>query len=217
MIYKLMQRNKADWWVLTDYQWVKESHNHTLCKKCHKVLPHVYPRPVDVRLRQLPKKRTVDRTDRGGIGVMRRELHELLAGHMESFAFGRCLDLQGDVIDSHVSFYTNHHIVVRGGPKSKYEPCNECGSMFYLFEGRKPHPYVLRRYLTPGRHVYHDYFPATFVTRELADSITWALFKDIELFPVPERDTPLDGMVLPGDPPEWVTLSGSDAGSMSDT
>lgn len=209
MLYELLRKNRGDWWVLADPQWVRANRGVLFCPKCERRFTHLFPRPLDVRLLQLPKGRTADRVDRSKIGVMRRDLYQMLRPHMGNhFAIGRCFDGAGEEIKTHVTCYTNYHVVIRGGPESEYKSCPECGSIYYLPRGDVD-PYVLRKDLT-GQQVYHNSFSLVLVTQELANSLDWKPFKDIELFPLPIRDVPLDGRQLPGDPPEWAHLPAVD-------
>src|SRR5437764_347592 len=116
----LAQRDPADWWVTTDMAWVRENTGTLLCPKCFWLLPSVYPRPVDIRLSQLPKWRTADCAWHSKIGVMRHDLYEQLKGHMEHFAVGRCLTPAGEEIPTHISCH-RPMIPLRGGPESQYE------------------------------------------------------------------------------------------------
>jgi hypothetical protein len=200
-LFMLARRKASDWWVTTNMAWVRENTGTLLCPRCFRLLPSVFPRPVDLRLDQLPRRRTADCAWHSKVGVMRRDLFDQLKGHMDHFAIGRCLTPTGDVIPTHVSCY-RPMIPIRGGPKSNYE---QCGAIRYNPIG-KPNQYVLRQSLRQAWQVYHDTYTRTLVSGDLSAQVDWSPFKDIELVPIEIRDVPVDGKVLPGDPSEWASL-----------
>jgi hypothetical protein len=70
--------------------------------------------------------------------------------------------------------------------------------VMYDWEGD---PYILSRELSKD-HLYHDSICCLYVDEWLASTVDWGRFKDLELYPFPVLDKPLDGFQLPGDP-DW--------------
>jgi hypothetical protein len=76
-----------------------------------------------------------------------------------------------------------------------------CASCGFPQLDREGFPRVLRRDLIPGKHVYFGPIREIVITEELAGTIDWKPFKNIELFRVVVIDEPMDG--LPADVRDW--------------
>lgn len=140
----------------------------------------------------------------GTASAVREELINILQGNLSGCYIGKCVNTSvGEECRGYVSCSAapceSMRLVLRGGPRSQYYPCEACGfvRMGYI-EGRG---YYLKHQFEPGRHVYPMGF--TFlVTEEFAKGVDWSRFPDIQLFKYQVLDRPRDGQQLPGDP-EW--------------
>jgi len=199
VIYELAER-REDWHVLPDGDWGRAVLGTLLCRGCVRLRRGLYPRPIDVRLRQIgSRRRSVTFVSQVGIGIIHRRLLDRLGEYLTDFALGEVYDQQGARIDDFRTFYSRHPIIVRGSAGSEVKCCPLCGEIFYP---RKGAPYVLRHQLGP-QHVYQA--GMTYVDEWLAARIDWSKFRDLELVAYPVRDRPEDGLRLPGDP-DWSAM-----------
>lgn len=191
-IYELLPRDRGAH-VLGLRDWKERSLGVEFCRACKKVDRRRYPEPVDAHILEIPKGTSASSVSFRSVGIIRADLRARLSGYMPRFVFGRCFDATGTRLADYATHYSDAFIIVRGSRESKYYPCAECGSVGSLWE--EP-AYVVRSELGPGP-VYHDAGCTLYVNEELARTIDWSLFGDIELFPFEIRDEAIDGREFP--------------------
>ena len=204
MLYGFAQKNRADWWILASTGWIRENQGVLVCASCGSVLTNNYPAAINVQLSQLPKKRSLGSVSPCSIGVMRLDLLDMLRPYFVRVAVGKCLNESGDELPTHISFYSDQTILLRGGSQCEWHTCVACNRVLYQPKGRTAR-YILGKYIT-GQDVYMDERHRVYISERLYQKFKWTQFRDQELYTIPILDTPIDGKVLPGDPPEWASI-----------
>ncbi len=201
VIYELLKR-KEDWWVYADNEWGDSVSGKLYCRSCGRVRRDLYPRPIDIRVRQLRPGRSIGSSFLLVIGFIHRRLLARLAEHLTGFAIGDVYDLTGAKLEDHRTFYSANYIIDRRSGDSEIRQCLICGEIRCLGNGDR---YVLKHQLG-YQHVYQDAISTTYVDEWVAARVNWREFRDIELLPVPVFDEPPKGAWrLPGDP-DWPAM-----------
>ncbi len=201
VIYGIAPR-REEWFPYAEHEWRRRASGKTFCRGCMRVRWDLYPRPVHVKLEQLSGGMIVGSTLLAVIGIIHRRLlsvvEEYLASHV---SLGDVYDRSGAKLRDFRTFYSRDCINVRGSSSSEIRECLICGRVSVLPEGDR---YVLTHQLG-DRHIYHDAFCSMYISAWLAGRIDWDRFKEVELYPIPVRTYPQDGLRLPGDP-DWSAL-----------
>ena len=200
VIYGLAER-KQDWEVFVDRDWGSTVSGRLYCRSCGRVRRDLFPRPIDVKVRQLRPGTSIGSTSLLVIGFMHRRLLRRIGEHMTGFAFGDVWDLTGEKLDNHRTLYSARPIIIRGSADSEIRQCVICGEIYCIQKGDR---YVLRHDLG-DRHVFQDASSTAYVDEWLASRVDFSEFKDLQLYPIPVRDYPEDGWRLPGDP-DWSAM-----------
>lgn len=204
MLYRVVSRHPDP--VHADKSWLERAKGTVLCPECSHIDRSGYPKPVDVYLRSLARGEvTSGSLPFAGVKVFRKDFIDHISQYLSEFIVGRCFWSDGTVIDDHVTCYSDSYLVVRGNTKSKYYVCSTCGIILSQL-GRSP-TYVLRRHLG-NPLVYQNGFGGFLLDEEFALGIDWSPWPDVCLDAVGIRDTPIDGQILPGDPPEGYPEEG---------
>lgn len=200
MLFDLLPRNRSAF-ITPSNEWLRA---HCIgisrCPKCPaKLLPGYFPKPIEPWLEVLPKKQSVNGLFGAPAACMRMDLVDVLRPHMPNWVWGKCFNLKGGLIPTHLTCYEEDVLWLRGDEHSTYRGrCTLCGRPGLTRQG---FPRVLRRDLRSGKHVYQGQVQQVLITEALANQINWSPFKDIELFRVVEIDEPMDG--LPADVRDW--------------
>lgn len=181
--------------TLPDKEWYSKSEGTLFCQRCRQINRSRYPAPIDVNLRYLPKGIAEGLVSRVGLSVFRRNLIKELEPHLHGYVLGKCY-LRGKIVEDYVTLYHRHYIVLRGGKKSKYYTCQECGSVSSLTDPGIA--YVLRKDLT-DQLVYQEVNCMLYLADELVAQIDWSQWPDVRLVYIDVRDEPIDGQLLRGD------------------
>lgn len=197
VLYKLLHVQK-DWFVHPRNTWRRSVLGRAFCKECNTVNRDCYPQPVDAHLKYIPPGMSIGCVSWAVVGIIHVRLLEHLSDYFGPFAMGQVYDRDGALMAEYRTWYGRPFIQPRGEIGSKWRACAECGRVFYNWEGD---PYFLS-YEVGTDHIYHDAGCRLYVDDWLAQRLDWSEFTDFELYPFPVRDTPLDGLRLPGDP-DW--------------
>jgi hypothetical protein len=181
-------------YVLTEDSWIREQRGKVLCDYCAKRRPQVYPAPIDIPIRQLPKGTTYDGVHYGGVGIIHVRLLEFLQPHLRGHVLGQCLWWKDhSIMPDYRSIYMPPGVIIRGDRRTDYYVCSWCGAISTVsFE-----PYVLRNELEDAE-VFQDAIDCLYLGEDLARKLPWSKFTDVKPFVIPVRDEPLPDDPFPG-------------------
>lgn len=214
-VYSLMPRQEETYQA--DRRWLRQAAGRELCdhpyeseapipppaRRCQRIRPDWYPRPVNVRLLESTLTTCFPGIWWTGIPVIRADLLKDLKPFLDGFAIGNCYDSRGRLIPQYHTFYMPPWIVLRGVENSDYRRCAGCGAI-WLNPRYQPRVYFLRRDFAE-HHVRQNSVGCPYVTDLVASIIVERWFKEIKLIKLPLVDVPPDGIRLPGDP-DWAAL-----------
>lgn len=180
-----------DSYVLPMREWVEGQCGTLLCSKCYKLDRSVFPEPVDVWVRQVPKETSYSHVFHGGIAIIHVRMLDFLRPLMPDCVVGRCYWKDGSPMLEYRTVYMPHWITVRGADK-RTEPyiCPSCGIVL----GIPWDPYVLRSEMPEGE-VFQDQVCCLYLSAQVAQSFPWAEFRDVRPHEIPIRNE-----VQPDDP-----------------
>lgn len=181
----------AEWWFANRFRY--------WCRHCSTLDRRHFPTAIDVTIERAAAKRSsITIMSRLSIGLIRQDVRSRLEPWLGEFVFGKCFDYNGYLIHSHSTFYCAPVARVRAGPGSSYRACSACGTIWR-------NQLVGSRYLVQSdigsRRVVQDLVCSTYVTRDVVDAAGLDQMRDVELVRFPVLETPIDGVLLPGDPP----------------
>lgn len=186
--------------IVANGTWWMQEMGKTWCKNCRILRREIYPQPVDVCVERIPVRNPIGFVSRAPIGVIRNDLRDALEPWLKGFVFGRCVDDDGAPIATHSTFYSCAYVHERGGPKSVFRLCSQCGV-------------VCSRSFTPPEHylasevrdepLVQSVICTTLVSKELRDTLRSKAIVGLRMRKVPVLDRPLDGWQFPNDPTEW--------------
>lgn len=183
--------------------WLREQKGKMICRRCRSVLRSHYPRPLDVVLEQPPEEGLpCAQVETTGIVIWHAAFLDKLKDYLDGFVLGSCFLPDGSRLEDYRTCFSRDLVMERGGPKSRYRACPDCGSIVSVV---RPGPaYILRAGLAE-RQVFQDAEGHLYLGEKAA-----GLFSDknwdvkpfyygyyVYLEPVALADAPSDGRTLP--------------------
>ncbi len=182
--------------------WRNEATGVIFCPDCASILKTHWPKPIDIELYGDPGYRLESLICWIGLCIFHRDFLQQIRSHLKRFVMGRCFDREGHLDERYQTCYTNSTIVVRGNKDSKYWICKLCNSVSP--NGWYGKQYTLSQYLTQDM-VYMNASGIMYLDQELADTIDFSPWPDVNLKTIDVLDQPKDGQVLPLDRPFRAT------------
>lgn len=202
LIYEVTSNH--DYWLHSTKEWMRYEKENYVCKSkvlCNKLDRTIYPKSIDVVIKELPETRILYSRVFGSIAAIHHvDFINQIRTKMDGFVFGKCYLPDKTLVEEYVTCYSKDVIVIRGAYGSKYIQCVDCKS---IVSAKEP-IYVLERYLT-GASVYQDAIQGLYIDGNLAMELDFSPWPDLELEPIPIRDKPVDKQKLICDPdnPDW--------------
>lgn len=133
--------------------------------------------------------------------VLRRDLAGIIRQHLTKHAIWSKCRIGKDRVEyyDYLALYVpiEHGVFLRGGYESKYEICETCGCPRLLPDGTESQVEYISRYQLAAENAYMlEGNSGVLVTRLLADQIDWGKRYEIDLYPYPVMDEPLDHTVF---------------------
>lgn len=185
-----------------DVPWMRSilAEGRILCPECRHVRREHYPNPLELHLSEVPEGFSSMLVSPVAARGFRRAFLELFLPHLKHSVIGPCY-MDGVLVPDLVTCYTARPIEIRGDAKETLpSSCKTCGNIHIRHFGDGP-AYVVRSAMD-GASVAQDSIGNLYVAEELALSIDWSPWPDIEFAAYEIYDRPIDGLVLPGDPQE---------------
>lgn len=178
--------HKKDLWTIAEPSWAEREHGRLTCSTCWKVLPSVWPVPIEPVLIQLPKQEVYAGVWHGGARVIRNDLLSVLASYLPEHVLGRCFWKDGTVVSGYKSIYFRRWIQDRGDATADYFRCRMCGFVGCSCEGL----YVLRRELDASS-IFVDRIGILYFSASFTRAFPWKQFPELRPWCIPIRDEPL--------------------------
>lgn len=189
--------------VPTDLLWEEQEAPKAQCKRCHRVHPEHYPRPLDQVVARRPTG--IGSDHRWGGGLWRRDLLEALKPWLKDCVIGRLYlrNTRGTTeLTNWATCYIKPGLEIfeSRGKLARYVACPIC-----------EHPYsvngataqrIVRRCIPPDRIAITDW-GNIYLHPAIESAIDWTPFKDAYRGSIKLIDEPEDGQCLPGDP-DWA-------------
>lgn len=161
---------------------------------CGSVRPGYDSRSVDVPLDHVPSV-AVEAAPMAL--VIRRDLLEVVCGHLRSPIVGRCYGAKtGRMINEYVTLYTPaaQSVALRGGRGTRYRVCPHCGMPYLASDGTEPQAEYIVRRGTPLRHAYQMYGHGSIaVSSQVKGQLERLRLPHVEWYEYPVLPEPLDG------------------------
>jgi hypothetical protein len=192
---------------ISDILYTDDLHGAKCCGQgCGGLRPEYYGEPVDI-----PYDRTPSLPMDGApmATPVRRDLFVYLNPHLDGHIIGRCYILNtNETIEDFVTVYTpvKKSLFFRGEYGCKYNICRYCNLPNMEHTSDDSAPQYVNRHQMCGRHAYQiDGHCGFLITKWLSEQIDWTRFPEIELYPYPVIDKPLDGRRF-FDDPDWDAM-----------
>lgn len=185
-----------------DVPWMRSmlAEGRVLCPSCRHVRREYYPNPLELQLSEVSEGFSYMPVSPIAVRGFRRAFLELFLPHLKHSVVGPCY-MDGVLVPDLVTCYTARPIAVRGDAKhTQSSSCKTCGDTKIRHFGEGP-AYVVRSSMD-GALAAQESAGRLYVAEELALSIDWSPWPDIEFAAYEIYDRPIDGLVLPGDPQE---------------
>lgn len=189
--YQLSSKSKDP--ETPDKAWLAEAERSLLCHSCR--APRHSDRGIDVMIQGKPDKSALNFVPGICVGVgLNHFLQALLPEGPEEFLhLGRLFNSEKEQFVDVATFIGRKSILIRGGPKSTFRSCPECGRTWYSPVGKR---YVLRRDVD-GVPVMDAWFGTLVVIEELVQRIKDKPWKNLVIQELELRDEPTDGLQIP--------------------
>ena len=176
-----------------DKGWLAEAQRTLLCKSCN--APRMTTNGIDVTIQGVPDKSALNFVPGICVGVAAvRFLRALLPeGAAEFLRLGKVFDSNRRELPDVVTFMGYKTVVIRGGPKSGFRLCPECGRICYSPVGKR---YVLRRNVGDAS-VLDAWFGTLVVSDPVAQRVIGGKWKNLVVQKLEVRDEPVDGLDVP--------------------
>jgi hypothetical protein len=176
-----------------DRAWFTEAQKTLLCKGCN--APRVATAGIDATIQGVPDRSALNFVPGICVGVAEvRFLRALLPeGPAEFLRLGKVFDSKRRESPDVVTFMGHKTVVIRGGLKSGFRVCPECGRISYSPIGKR---YVLKRDVG-AVSVLDAWFGTLVVTDELAQRVIGGKWKNLVVQKLEVRDEPVDGLDIP--------------------
>jgi len=176
-----------------DKGWLAEAQITLLCKGCN--APRMTTDGIDVTIQGVPDKSALNFVPGICVGVAAvRFLRSLLPeGPAQFLRLGRVFDSDKRESPDAVTFIGQKSVVIRGGPKSTFRACQDCGRVWYSPVGKR---YVLRRDVGDAS-VLDAWFGTLVVSDAVAQRVIGGKWKNLAIQKLEVRDEPVDGLEVP--------------------
>jgi hypothetical protein len=176
-----------------DKKWLANAEASLLCRSCR--APRHSNAGIDVMIQGVPDRSALNFVPGICVGVgLSRFLRKLLPEGPEEFLhLGRVLGSDNKPHSDVATFIGHKTVLIRGGPKSTFRSCPECGRIWYSPVGRR---YVLRRDVEQAS-VLDAWFGTLVVVEEVAQRIIGTKWKNLDIQKLELRDEPVDGLQIP--------------------
>src|SRR5690606_15023802 len=128
-----------------------------------------------------------------GVGLSRFLRKLLPEGPEEFLHLGRVLGPDNKPHSDVATFIGHKMVLIRGGPKSTFRSCPECGRIWYSPVGKR---YVLKRDVDQAS-VLDAWFGTLVVVEQVAQRIIGTKWKNLDIQKLELRDEPVDGLQIP--------------------
>lgn len=176
-----------------DTVWLAEAQKTLLCNGCN--APRMTIEGIDVTIQGVPDRSALNFVPGICVGVAEvRFLRALLPEEPAAFLrFGRIFDCNKRETPNNVTFIGRNSVLIRGGPRSTFRVCQDCGRVWYSPVGKR---YVLRRDVEDAS-VLDAWFGTLVVSGAVVQRVIGGKWKTLVIQKLELRDEPIDGLEVP--------------------
>lgn len=156
--------------------WILRHRGQEFCDYCNKVNRTLYPRGIDILLNLENGAPPITTQNTLCIGIISKELKTAILPWLGELAFGRCFDVEGRLIESFESFYTDLYVTPVSTDRFC---CSRCG----VVTAQWGVPPKLYHRDVRDREVLVTASCEVLVSERVRVSVNWRLFPEIELVP----------------------------------
>lgn len=176
-----------------DPQWFAQAQGSLLCKGC--CSPRATTHAVDVVLQRLPDDSALNFVQGVCVAIATVPfLRALLPEGPEKYLYlGKVFDSEKSEVPAVLSVMGHKTVLIRGGEKSSFRVCQDCGRVWYSPVGKR---YVLKRDVGETE-VLDAWFGSLVVSEVVAQRLTEGKWKNLVVQKLEVRDEPVDGLDIP--------------------
>lgn len=175
--------------VHADTRWRQHDYVTRICPDCRYIDRSVFPRPIDAVLLKRPARDSLGILFLTDILILSVHFRDQLQVWMTDFTFGKCSLGDGTALSDFVTCYGKHTAVVHGESSTESSPCQTCGMESGLSSDARR---FFIRETVRGRSLVQSPGGLLYIHHQVASSIDWEFWPDIELIPIGIREGPSD-------------------------
>lgn len=175
-----------------DKLWFAEAQRTILCKVCN--APYLRGKGIDVTIQGRPDQSAINFVPGIFIGIAETSfLRALFREETSQYLYlGRVFASDRHLFSEKVTFIGRSHVVIRGGSKSTFRRCSECGRISYAPIGKR---YVLRHEIG-DMAVLDAWFGTLVVSEPIAERVIGGKWQNVVIQKLEVRDEPVDGLTV---------------------